>query len=129
MSDRKRWANDPAAGPVWPPADHGGQAQLVRVERHEVIETVGTAEQIHRSGVFGQHGAPGHPGQGVHEVYEPAGELPAGGGGFLMNAFQIALEIERGFVSLVQLIFTFCSRHPRLVLYVGGLWVLSLVAS
>lgn len=128
LRERMRWAaGESQAGPVWPPPRRGReQAQLVRVERqiHEVVETVGTPDQLARSGVA----APGGRGP-VHEATYTVGELPAGGaqGGLMKDAFVILQSLELWLVRIVAVVLAVGARHPRAVLWLGGLWWLSLV--
>lgn len=125
--DRRRWADgETSSGPVWPPpasSSTGERPQAVRVERHEVVEALGTPEQLVRSGVIGP-GWQQAAGNGM-----AAGGALAGQGGLMQGAFVLAQSIELWLVALVHRLCMLGARFPRLVLWLGAFWLVSRVVS
>ena len=93
----------------------------VRVTR-EVVEVLGTPEQIARSGLT-------HPGgEGTANEVDAAG-VPVGVGGVVMELVRIAAAIEAWAVWVLHKLLFAGALHPRLVLWIGSLLWLAQVTS
>ena len=96
----------------------------VRVTRQvEVVEVLGTPEQIARSGLThpGGHGM-------AHEVEAPGG-APGGWQEVVIGAMGLALALEAWLVWVLHKVLLAGAMHPRAVLWVGVLLWLAQVTS